>query len=461
MAGPAQLMELAMEVDFLIVGGGPAGATAGGLLAQAGYRVAICEHKKFPRHKVCGEFISAQARPVLERLGLIDQFDAAAGPEIRRFAAHMPGGPVLSAAMPTCAGHYPQSLSRDVLDDMLLQRAAELGAQVLQPCHVMEVQGNAAEGFVAHTAQGPIQATCVILAHGLAQRGAMDGGENVKSGAQNVFEKLSRVPRPRSSWPCFANKTHDHEDPWSWHPASRIRSGGYMCFKCHLENCAIADDTIAIGGAKGLYAGLMRTSDDGSTRPRYTLAFVVRSTGILPVTPLHRQDACATSPADSYLRHLLQQNPAFRNALAHAKRIGPWYASGPMMPGVRNIYTDGRFFVGNAAGEVHALVGEGITLAMRGAACLVDSILAVDPDLHNLDAIGATYKTAWQHEFSARYHAANIFAKIAVRPGWAALAAGVLETFPALLDYCVMRSGKWNATENYKYFNQAVTKETA
>jgi menaquinone-9 beta-reductase len=409
-----------VDADFLIVGGGPAGATAGGLLAQAGHPVVICEHKKFPRHKVCGEFISAQARPVLERLGLLERFDSLAGPEIRRFAAYPAEGPMLSAAMPAAGGKYPRSLSRDVLDEMLLERAVTLGAQVLQPCHVTEIQGNAAEGFgVSTSTNGPIKARCVVLAHGLAQRGAMDG--------------------------------HDIATP----------SGGYMCFKCHMEGCDTSDETIAIGGVRGLYAGLVRTSDNGDGRgncvappfqavngslrgspephgdvhsSRYTLAFVVNVDQI----------AKLGGGADAHLQHLLMNNRGFRTALANAKRIGPWYASGPMAPGVRRIYHDGRFFVGNAAGEVHALVGEGMTLAMRGAMRLAESIAAVDPSLGNLDGIGRAYEHAWNREFRGRYRAANVFAHLMVRPTLATLAAGLLDAFPALLDYCVVRSGKWS-----------------
>ncbi len=408
-----------MNVDFLIVGGGPAGATAGGLLAQAGYRVVICEHKKFPRNKVCGEFMSAQARPVLHRLGLLERFDAIAGPEIRRFAAYPAEGPALSSSMPASSGTYPRSMSRDVLDKMLLEQAATLGARVLQPCHVTGVHGNAAEGFIVSTSTGgPIKARSVVLAHGLAQRGAMDGRDGV------------------------------------------TQRGGYMCFKCHMEGCAIDGETIAIGGARGLYAGLVRTSDGGEwhdtfvarpfqavndpsggspvarveTRPRYTLAFVVNS----------RQIAQLGGGAEAHLQHLIKGNRGLRMALMNARRIGPWYASGPMAPGVRRIYHDGRFFVGNAAGEVHALVGEGMTLAMRGAMRLAESVIAIDPSLNKLDAIGRAYEKVWNREFRGRYRAANIFAHLMVRPGLASVAAGLLDAFPALLDYCVVRSGKWS-----------------
>jgi flavin-dependent dehydrogenase len=103
------------------------------------------------------------------------------------------------------------------------------------------------------------------------------------------------------------------------------------------------------------------------------------------------------------------------------------------------VYRDGRFFVGNAAGEVHALVGEGITLALRGAAILADTVAALGVGA----AAGAAYERAWRREFALRYHAANVFAHVAMRPGVAGVVAGLLDRQPELMRACVASTGKW------------------
>ena len=58
------------RLDAVIVGAGPAGASAAILLARAGWSVALVEKTPFPRRKVCGECISAGSFPLLEALGL-------------------------------------------------------------------------------------------------------------------------------------------------------------------------------------------------------------------------------------------------------------------------------------------------------------------------------------------------------------------------------------------------------
>jgi flavin-dependent dehydrogenase len=58
------------DFDVIVGGGGPAGATAAAFCAQRGLRVALFEHARFPRHKVCGDVINPNCWPVLERLGV-------------------------------------------------------------------------------------------------------------------------------------------------------------------------------------------------------------------------------------------------------------------------------------------------------------------------------------------------------------------------------------------------------
>src|SRR4051812_24746542 len=67
---------MSSDYDVIIAGGGPAGASAAIHLAQRGARVLLAEQKKFPRPKLCGEFISPECARHFERLGVKDQIFA-------------------------------------------------------------------------------------------------------------------------------------------------------------------------------------------------------------------------------------------------------------------------------------------------------------------------------------------------------------------------------------------------
>lgn len=59
--------------DVLVVGAGPAGSTAARQLAARGHRVLIVDRDRFPREKVCGDALTADAIAALHRAGLLEQ----------------------------------------------------------------------------------------------------------------------------------------------------------------------------------------------------------------------------------------------------------------------------------------------------------------------------------------------------------------------------------------------------
>src|SRR5437867_2475232 len=58
--------------DVVVVGGGPAGSTLATLLRRAGHSVAVCDAARFPRHKICGEYVPPMALPILAGVGVLD-----------------------------------------------------------------------------------------------------------------------------------------------------------------------------------------------------------------------------------------------------------------------------------------------------------------------------------------------------------------------------------------------------
>lgn len=108
-----------------IAGGGPAGASAALAALLAGADAEVFEKSAFPRHKVCGEFISPEILPVLRRLGVESSFFGARPAQIRRMSLHI-GARTASTELPELAW----GLSRYALDALLLKQASRAGALV-------------------------------------------------------------------------------------------------------------------------------------------------------------------------------------------------------------------------------------------------------------------------------------------------------------------------------------------
>ena len=143
--------------DAAIVGGGPAGAAAAFRLAHAGRRTVLFEREADPRHKVCGEFISVEAAAHLTSLGLSpERLGAVPIHHVRLIQ----GERTATATLP-----FPAfSLSRDVMDEALLNAAAAQGAEIRRGSAIRGLTEDA-DG-VTLQADGPIRARTAFLATG-------------------------------------------------------------------------------------------------------------------------------------------------------------------------------------------------------------------------------------------------------------------------------------------------------
>jgi menaquinone-9 beta-reductase len=106
-----------------IVGGGPAGASAAISAIAHGARTVIHERSRLPRHKVCGEFLSPEILPLLDRLGVASAFLSAGPARIRRMLL-VSGRSEKSALLPEPA----LGLSRWAFDNILFEQAVAVGA---------------------------------------------------------------------------------------------------------------------------------------------------------------------------------------------------------------------------------------------------------------------------------------------------------------------------------------------
>jgi 2-polyprenyl-6-methoxyphenol hydroxylase-like FAD-dependent oxidoreductase len=395
------------DYDAIVVGGGPSGATAAALLAQAGWRIALIEKTPFPRRKVCGEFISATTWPLLRHLGIAASLLEIAGPVVRRVGLYA-GDAMISAALSAPTERVDEggrALGREHLDTLLLQRAAELGADIWQPWTL--------SGFAARF--GGYDCTIV---------------EKDREKIRDLRSRL--IIAAHGSWECGAMPTQAlHYPP---------RAGDLFGFKAHFTNSALPTDLMPLIAFPGGYGGMVHT--DGR---RVSLSCCIRRDQLARC----RQRLPRAKAGAAVLAHIEASCKGVAVALSAATLDGGWLSAGPLRTGIRTFGKDGIFAVGNAAAEAHPIVAEGISMAIQSACLLCEQLIARQDTLRHtafssdvLESIRHEYATTWQKNFSRRLHLAALFAHLFMRPICTRIAAGMLERVPQLLTQGARWSGK-------------------
>jgi flavin-dependent dehydrogenase len=347
--------------DVLVIGGGPAGATSALLLARAGRKAALIEKTAFPRRKVCGEYIAPPAVAFLHSLGI------PAEERVRRIAVWA-NNRSLQAPLPA---PYASTLAREDLDTVLLEKAREAGATVFQPLKALALE-KSSSGLICKTESVEIEARTVVAAHGSWEPGALP----------------------------------------TQHRRGEPKASDLLAFKAHFRGAAFDAHTIALVPFPGGYGGVLQL-DDG----RATFACCLRRDALEAL----REPGMAAG--ESVFRHTLRTSTEFKNYFGNAKLQGPWLASGPLRAGSRPLHRDGIFAAGNAAGEVHPLIGSGISMAMRSASILSPLLDAALRGEMTMDAAARAYEMQWRAEFARRLFWSSCFVRLVGRASPARLVA--------------------------------------
>jgi flavin-dependent dehydrogenase len=410
---------MAPAFDAIIIGAGPAGSTAAILLASAGWSVALLEAESFPRRKVCGECIAASNLPLLDALGVGEALRQRGGPELRRVAVWC-GDERIRAALPAADGAQPwgRALAREHLDLLLLERARACGAVVLQPCKALSVL--AAAGGVGREVQAV---------------GRGDGGKLTLHAAVVIRAHGSWVSAPAG--PQAAEHRRER---------LRHRASDLLAFKANFRGARLEAGLLPVLAFAGGYGGMVMAGNGLAT-----LACCIRRDRLAAYRHDGHDGAGAVVSAGEVIEALLRTEcRGVGGALAGASRVGRWLAAGPIRPGIRVGRADGgAFLIGNAAGEVHPIVGEGISMALQSA-WLLCAELAGSAGAARLDIRGELcrrmiqrrYATLWRAHFSPRLRLAACLAHAAMRPHLASPLLPVLRRVPALLAIAAHASGK-------------------
>ena len=392
--------------DAIIMGAGPAGSTAAILLARAGWKVALVEKQRFPRRKVCGECIAASNLPLLDALGIGPQFDASAGPALRRMAL-MHGARTIVADLPPAsdACHaWGRALGRETLDTLLLAQAGQAGAVVLQPWAVQSFGGPAGNHrcevrAVDSSHSMTLQAPVLIAAHGSWQ-----------------------------SLPSSGSTRHLDR-----------RASDLFAFKANFLGATLAEGLLPVLSFDGGYGGMV-VADHGSL----TLACCIRRDKLVAC----RRAAPGLRAGEAVEVMLKRECRGVADALRRAQPDGVWLAAGPIAPGIRLRPDENFFRIGNAAGEAHPIIGEGMSMAIQSAWLLCEQLLPPDRQRGGKSqaawqrGVGERYAAEWRRQFAPRLRLAAAFAHLVMRPALAWPLLALLSRWPSLLTQAARWGGK-------------------
>lgn len=397
------------RVDALVIGAGPAGSATAILLARAGWEVILVEQDAYPRRKVCGECLGVASLVLLDELDVGAGVRAHAGPELRNIG-WMSNASTVIADFPACTqGSYPygRALRREHLDGLLVDRAVELGVTVMQPARVRAVHGGPGAfrcdiDSVKPAAHCPtVHAAIVVDAHGSWQRGPAVPPDDQR--------RLSRRPHRRSD--LFA-------------------------FKAVFQHTSLRPGLLPVMALPGGYGGMVTADQELAT-----LACCLRRDTLASCRADHPHLTVGEA-VEAYLR---RNCLGVREALEGAQRAGPWLTVGPLLPGTHRPAANALFRVGNAAGESHPLIGEGIGMALQSAVLLALELTRRSPttiDARDALDVQRRYAVKWHQEFSRRLRVAALYAHVAMRPRLTDPVRALLGHWPTLLTQAARLAGK-------------------
>jgi flavin-dependent dehydrogenase len=215
----------------------------------------------------------------------------------------------------------------------------------------------------------------------------------------------------------------------------RAAAGDLFGFKAHFRNTTLAADLMPLLSFPGGYGGMVHVGGDS-----------------VSLSCCIRRDALARwrsgSPADAgeiVESHIRSTCVGVRRSLDGAERIGGWLAAGPIRPGMRLTWPTGVFAVGNAAGEAHPVVAEGISMAMQSAWLLARELETWRRHglrQSELPCVADRYARRWRCAFRPRLIAAAAVARWAMSPRLMASSLPIFRKFPALLTWGAAVTGK-------------------
>lgn len=372
--------------DVIVVGAGPAGAATAILLAEHGVAVTLLDRARFPRPKICGEYLSPEAPRVLDRLGVLKAVDGRAVP-LAGMTITAPDGTEVVGTYRAIGPFRPyrehaMAIPRETLDTLLVERVRALPIDFREGTRATDVrvEGDRVAGVEAVAPDGralTLHAPLVIAADGrasvIAERLGLRRAHRLRRMALVTY--VTDVPSCRERGEIFV----DPPDYAILNPVAPGRAN--LSLVVPLEHAAP-------------WSGRLETF------------FTARA------------------------RHL----PHLARRLAGARMVAPVRAMGPLAYEVLPPRAGGVLFVGDAAGFFDPFTGEGVFAALRGAElAAATAVRALGAGDCSREALAA-YALARRRAFAGKERVTRALQLVVARRPLANLAVHLLARRPAVLD---------------------------
>ena len=367
--------------DAAVIGGGLAGLALSIQLARKGYTIILFEKEKYPFHKVCGEYISLESWDFLKTLGLpLDEWQL---PVIKNLLVSSPNGKLIRHTLPL--GGF--GISRYKIDAALAEIAKESGVEIKEETKVTDT---------------------VLLNEGFI----------IKSSAGNFYSKIAVG--------CFGKRSNlDIKWKRRFIDAGKNKLSNYVGVKYHIQTNFPAD-TIAMHNFKDGYCGISKI--DGN---KYCLCYLTTADTLKKNNNSVKDVEQKVLYRNRHLKKIFEQSNCLYDAPLTISQISF---------DKKTQVEDHVLMVGDAAGMITPLCGNGMSMALHGSKI---AFTAIDQFLQNklsLIELEKTYSQQWQQQFAKRLRIGRIIQGLFGRNRLTNLFISSIKPFPKLITYLIRQT---------------------
>lgn len=362
--------------DVVIIGGGLAGLTAALHLSKEGLKVTLVEKNAYPRHKVCGEYVSNEILPYLQWLG-VDVL-ALHPTKITDLEFTTARGKHVKARLPL--GGF--GISRYSFDNFLYQKAILNGFTIIT--ETVTAVSFTGETFTV-SCQNQVLITKIVL-------GAY--------GKRAHIDQILARDFIRKSAPWLAVKAH--------------YSGNFP------------NDVVALHNFDGGYCGISKVEND-----KINVCYLA------DVNTFKKYKNIV-----DYQQHVLYKNAHLKSffensTLLFEKQITISQVSFDK----KSTIEDHILMIGDTAGLIHPLCGNGMAMAMHGAKIASELILDYySGKITSRQVLESAYARKWSQNFGKRLFVGRLLAKALQYETSTAFCVNLATRFPSLLSWIIKQT---------------------